>query len=348
MNHVDLKYASILSSRLDMFKIKQTSPYRANFRCPICGDSQKSKLKARGWILEKDNSAIFYCHNCGASHNLQNLLKVIDFNLFNNYVVDTLAQKYGAKTSDKRTYDPKAKPLDKLMHKRPSFSKKGSPLKSITKVSSLPHDHKCRKYVESRKIPKNQQWRLYYAPKFNSWVNSIIPNKLPELANDSPRLIMPFINKRGEFFGFNARAFNSYELRYITIMLNENEFKLFGLDVVDTSKKYYVIEGPLDSLFISNGIAMAGADGSAKGLPNPENAVFVFDNEPRNKEIVSRMEKSIISGFKVCIWPDRIIDKDINDMILSGMTSYEVIDIINSNTYEGLEGNLKLGFWRKC
>jgi len=345
MNHVDLKYANILSSRLELFKIKQNSPYRANFRCPICGDSQKSKHKARGWILEKDNSAIFYCHNCGASHNLRNFLRAVDHNLFNDYVIDTVAEKY---ESPKRLYKPNAKPLDKLKHKRPAFTKKDSPLRGIKKVSSLPHNHMCRKYIEERKIPTNQQWRMYYAPNFNSWVNTLIPNKLPELENDSPRLVMPFINRRGEVFGFNARAFNPYELRYITIMLDEDSSKIFGLDVVDTTKKYYVAEGPLDSMFISNCMAMAGADGNASGLPNPENAVFIFDNEPRNKEIVSRMEKCIASGYKLCIWPDRVVDKDINDMILSGLTIREVQDIINSNTYHGLEGKLKISFWRKC
>ena len=154
----------------------------------------------------------------------------------------------------------------------------------IKKVSSLNYDHKAKLYVQKRQIPASEQYKLYYAPKFNEWVNSIIPGKLPKLENDSPRLVMPFIDKKGNLFGFNARAFRDNELRYITIMIDEDMPKIFGLDTVNFSKKYYVIEGPIDSLFIDNSVAMAGADGNAKGLENTENAVFVFDNEPRNKE----------------------------------------------------------------
>ena len=194
----------------------------------------------------------------------------------------------------------------------------------------------------------SEQYKLYYAPKFNEWVNSIIPGKLPKLENDSPRLVMPFIDKEGNLFGFNARAFRDNELRYITIMIDEDMPKIFGLDTVNFSKKYYVIEGPIDSLFIDNSVAMAGADGNAKGLENTENAVFVFDNEPRNKEIVSRMERCLNKGYNICIWPEKVLDKDINDVILSGLSEADLKQMIDDNTYRGLEGKLQLSYWKRC
>ena len=347
MNATDLKYAGILSTRLERFSVKENSPYRANCRCPICGDSQKSKLKARGWILEKDNSAIYYCHNCGASLGMRNFLKAVDHNLYNEYIIDTALDK---KARRDLFNPPKedVKPLDTLVMKAPNFKKKGSPLLKIKKVSSLNHDHKAKLYIENRQIPSSMQYKLYYAPKFNEWVNSIIPGKLPTHQNDSPRLVMPFIDKSGNLFGFNARAFRDNELRYITIMLNEDMPKIFGLDTVNFNKKYYVIEGPIDSLFIDNAVAMAGADGNANGLENTENAVFVFDNEPRNKEIVSRMERCIDKGFSVCIWPENVLQKDINDVIMSGMTQDRLNRMIDENTYRGLEGKLQLSYWKKC
>ena len=347
MNATDLKYAGILSTRLERFSVKENSPYRANCRCPICGDSQKSKLKARGWILEKDNSAIYYCHNCGASLGMRNFLKAVDHNLYNEYIIDTALDK---KARRELFNPPKedVKPLDTLVMKAPNFKKKGSPLLKIKKVSSLNHDHKAKLYIENRQIPSSMQYKLYYAPKFNEWVNSIIPGKLPTHQNDSPRLVMPFIDKSGNLFGFNARAFRDNELRYITIMLNEDMPKIFGLDTVNFNKKYYVIEGPIDSLFIDNAVAMAGADGNANGLENTENAVFVFDNEPRNKEIVSRMERCIDKGFSVCIWPENVLQKDINDVIMSGMTQDRLNRMIDENTYRGLEGKLQLSYWKKC
>ena len=346
MNATDLKYAGILSTRLERFSVKEHSPYRANCRCPICGDSQKSKLKARGWILEKDNSAIYYCHNCGASHGMRNFLKIVDHNLYNEYVIDTALDK----KARRELFQPKqeVKPLDTLTMKAPNFKKKGSPLLKIKKVSSLNYDHKAKLYVQKRQIPASEQYKLYYAPKFNEWVNSIIPGKLPKLENDSPRLVMPFIDKEGNLFGFNARAFANNELRYITIMIDEDMPKIFGLDTVNFDKKYYVIEGPIDSLFVDNSVAMAGADGNASGLENTENAVFVFDNEPRNKEIVSRMERCLNKGYKICIWPEKVLDKDINDVILSGASPADVKRMIDDNTYRGLEGKLHLSYWKKC
>ena len=347
LNITDLKYAGILSTRLERYAVKAHSPYRANFRCPICGDSQKSKIKARAWILEKENTAIMYCHNCGASHNMRGFLRFIDNNLFNEYVIDTALERGQRRELFQKKYQEPIKPLDKLRMKAPNFRKKGSPLLKIKKISQLNYNHKAKIYLQKRQIPASVQYKLYYAPNFNEWVNSIIPGKLPVLERDKPRLIMPFIDKSGNLFGFNARAFGNDELRYITIMLDDTMPKMFNLDKVDFSEKYYVTEGPIDSLFLSNAVAMAGADGNARGLENTENAVFVFDNEPRNKEIVQRMERCLDKGFKVCIFPSKITVKDINDMVLDGTKPIDIEMIIDMNTYQGLTGKLEMAEWKK-
>lgn len=346
MNHIDLKYAGFLSTRLERFSIKSTQPYRANFRCPICGDSQKSKAKRRGWILEKDNSAIYYCHNCGASMGMQKFLENMYPSLYNEYVTDIIMEKKAL-----RSLEPKAKeeikPLDTLVMARPKFTKSGSPLLKIKKVSSLPVDHPVRKYVEKRKIPIKQHHRLYYAPKFNAWVNSMLPEMLSDKF-DEPRLVTPFIDKNGELFGFAGRSFDpKASLRYITIMLDEDRSKIFGLDQVDFDKRYYVTEGQIDSLFLSNAIAMAGADGNAHGLN--DNAVYVFDNEPRNKEIVARMQKVIDRGDSIVIWSEKLqkYGKDINDMVINGLNPIDVEFILENNTYSGLEAKLALTMWKR-
>jgi transcription elongation factor Elf1 len=344
MNLVDLKYSGILSTRLERFSIKSHTPYRANCRCPICGDSQKSKEKARGWILEKDNSALFYCHNCGASLSLRNFLKSVDPNLYNEYIVDIALEK-GLGARQKKV--EKVKPLDKLTMRAPKFTKANSPLKKIKKISSLNFDHPVKKYVQKRGIPANQQYKLYYAPKFEEWTNSLIPDKLPE-KQVKPRLVLPFIDKKGNVFGYQGRAFDKHSIRYITIMLDEDMPKIFGLESVDFTRKYYVVEGPIDSLFLSNAVAMAGADNNTNGLENTDKAIFVYDNEPRNAEIVRRMEKALDAGHKVCIWPKNLLDKDINDIVLSGIKPADVQLIIDQNTYSGLEGKLQLSEWRRC
>ena len=351
MNHIDLKYCGYLSTRVDRYQVKAISPYRANLRCPICGDSQKSKKKARGWILEKDNSAIYYCHNCGISTSFGKFLKMVDSNLYNDYVVDVGLEKhvFQRPVTKENNFLPVEKPvgLDKLLVPVEPHKKDDSPLLRIKKVSSLAYDHPVKEYIVKRKIPTNKHFKLYYAPKFNAWVNTIIPDKLPT-EHDEPRLVIPFIDASGNMFGFAGRSFSKNSLRYITIMIDSNYPKIFGLDDIDFMKKYYVVEGQIDSLFLPNCLAMAGADGNTSGLSMLENAVFVFDNEPRNKEIVARMQKAIDKNLKVCIWPSNLTQKDINDMILAGYKDADVKLIIDSNTYSGLEAKLALMMWKRC
>lgn len=327
-----MKFVNLLSNRLDRFTVKSLQPYRVNCRCPICGDSQKSQSKARGWILERSHElTVFYCHNCNASHNLRYFLKVVDPMLYNDYVAEHGLDRLSNRKEEK-----------KLEFKVPEFRKTGSPLLKIKKISQLMPDHQARVYVESRKIPTNKHYKLYYASKFVEWVNSLIPGKLD--MKEHSRLILPFINAENEVFGFQGRAFDKSELRYITIMLDESRDKIFGLNDLTPTKKYTIVEGPIDSLFLDNCIAMAGA--SFNDLPNKENATVVYDNEPRNKQIVDNMSKSVSAGMNVCFWPNTP-GKDINEMIMNGMKSADIQLIIDNNTFRGLEAEMKLSVWRK-
>ena len=95
------------------------------------------------------------------------------------------------------------------------------------------------------------------------------------------------------------------KLRYITIIYDETKPKLFGLDKVDLSSPTYITEGPLDSLFIPNAIAMCGSDVHL-GDWGISNRVWVYDNEPRNPQIVDRIRRTIDSGDPVVIWPKGI------------------------------------------
>lgn len=334
MHPVDLKYAGFLSVRLDRFTIKQNNPYKANCRCPICGDSQKSRSKARGWLLERDSEFFYYCHNCGASQSFSYFLKNIDPMAFNDYVADKFIKKTDANT----------KPiLETTKFEAPKFEK--NPLKSIKKISQLNWNHPIKKYIEKRKIPANQHYRLYYTPKFKGWINSIVPNKFEKVGKDEPRLVIPFLDDKKRVFGVSARGFDPNGIRYITIMFDDRP-KIFGLDTVDFNRQYYVVEGAIDSFFIRNSVAMAGADGNTSALLRAsENAVFVFDAEPRNREIHKRMEKIIDAGYKICIWPSNLPGKDINEMYLNGLTNVE--SVIKENVFKGLEAKLKFMEWRK-
>jgi transcription elongation factor Elf1 len=335
IDFVDLQYAQTLAGRLDQFRIRSTNPYKINFRCPICGDSQKSRSKARGWLLERNSEFYYYCHNCGASQTFSYFLKNIDPLAFKDYVAD----KFIKKTDSANT-----KPiLETTKFEAPKFRQKDA-LRSIKKISQLAWNHPVKAYIEKRKIPANQHYRLYYVKNFKSWINTIVPDKFPNTEKDEPRLVIPFFDENKKMFGVSARGFDPKGIRYITIMF-EDRPKLFGLDTVNFNKQYFVVEGAIDSFFLKNAVAMNGAEGNVSSLKNTENAVFVFDAEPRNKEIHKRMTKIIDAGYKICIWPNNVPGKDINEMVLNGWDNVQ--DVIQLNTYKGLEAKLKFMEWRR-
>lgn len=331
VDYIDLHYANLVSSKLERFKIVSRNPVKINFRCYLCGDSQKSRSKARGWLLEKNNSFYYYCHNCGASQGFSYFLKNLDGVVYNDYISEKFLKG-----------EKKPKTDDKQFATKTKFN--GDPLKKIKKISQLKHDHPLKKYILKRQIPSDQHYRLYYAPKFMTWINGIIPNKFENIKKDEPRLVIPFLDENKKIFGVSARGFNPKAPRYITIMFDDRP-KVFGLDTVNFNKTYLVVEGAIDSMFVKNAVAMAGAEGSTNALQNVENAIFVFDCEPRNKEIHKRMEKVINAGHRICIWPSEMPGKDINEMYINGLTNID--ELIRENTYRGLQATLKLTEWRK-
>ena len=325
--YIEQKYLSIVSSQLSQFKKK--GDYLYNFRCPYCGDSQKSRLKARGFIFRKDSDLIYKCHNCGKGASFANFLKYVDSKIYNDYIME----KYKKTDSEPN-----------IKFTEPNFLRGDSPLKRLKKISQLEWNHPVKRFVQKRKIPSSQHYELYFAPKFYAWVNSIIPNKFSKLDNDHPRLVIPFFDEKRKMFAFQGRAFGDEIPKYITIILDPTKNKIYGLNRVKKDRPLYAVEGPIDSLFLDNCVAVAGADFS--GLP-VDNTTIIFDNERRNVEILKQIEKTIDLGYNVVLWPDDVKEKDINDMILAGRTKEEVQSIINKNSYQGNMAKIRFATWRK-
>ena len=104
-SYIDTKYVNILSSRLSLFKRKTNGLY--NFRCPFCGDSQKSKTKARGYFYQRRTDLFFRCHNCGQSSTFSNFLKQFDGETYKEYALERY--KEGITGKGHNTPDPKIK-----------------------------------------------------------------------------------------------------------------------------------------------------------------------------------------------------------------------------------------------
>ena len=330
MSYIDTKYLNIISPYLQQFKKKGDNLW--NFRCPYCGDSQKSRTKARGFVFRKKNDLFFKCHNCGVGASLGNLVKTVDSKTYKDYIME----RY------KKGVETRSSPQPEFKFNAPVFRKKGI-LEGLQSIKNLPDDHPARQIVEKRKLPEESLSDLYLCESFFKFTNSIIKGKFPSLGGDHPRLIIPFRGEDGEVFAYQGRAFGNEQPKYITIKIDEDRDKIFGLDKVDKSKPILVVEGPLDSLFLDNCIAVAGADFSnIKG-----DLTVIYDNEPRNKEINKQIEKTIDQGKSVCLWPDHMKEKDINDMIIAGYSKKEVQEIITNNTFSGASAKLRFAEWRR-
>ena len=330
-SYIDLKFINDLSGRLSQFKKK--TDYLFNFRCPHCGDSQKSKTKARAYLYRVKNDMFYKCHNCGQGQNLANFIKFVDPKLYEQYLLERY--KKSAPATPKPKFDFK-----------PTKFTNQTPIDDLKSIKDLPEDHPARLYCVNRKIPEKYFDKLFLSDKFMTLVNEVKPNTY-KITKDHPRLIIPFYDTTGKVFAFQGRAFGKEQPKYLTIKLDENKQKVYGLDKVNFQKPIYITEGPIDSLFIDNCLAAGGADLFLKNkIPN-ENITYIFDNEPRNKEIVKRMYKVIEQDFNVVIWPEDLQLKDVNDMIMSGLTKLELQDIISNNTYSKLSALTKLNYWKK-
>ena len=330
MSYIDTKYLNIISPYLQQFKKKGDDLW--NFRCPYCGDSHKSRTKARGFVFRKKNDLFFKCHNCGTGASLGNLIKTLDSKTYKDYIME----RY------KKGVETRSSPQPEFHFNAPVFRKKGI-LKGLKSIQDLPDDHPARQIVERRKLPVESLSDLYLCESFFKFTNSIIKGKFPSLGGDHPRLIIPFRGEDGEVFAYQGRAFGNEQPKYITIKIDADRDKIFGLDKVDKSKPILVVEGPLDSLFLDNCIAVAGADFSSM----EGDLTVIYDNEPRNKEINKQIEKTIDQGKSVCLWPDTMVCKDINDMIILGYTKEEIQEIITNNTLSGIAAKLRFAEWRR-
>ena len=324
MDLVDSKYIGLVSSRLQKFKRVKADLY--NFRCPICGDSQKHKNKARGYFYQVKTNTNFKCHNCGASMSFSNFLKQLDPTLHKQFVMEKYKEGFAGEKGASAVEAPK------FNFKKPVFKKD----LDLPKASEVPV---AKEYLEKRKLDPS---KFYFTSTFKKWVNTH-KQTFDTITRDESRIVIPMYDTECNLIGFQGRALGPNFVKYITVMLNENSPKIYGLDKINTNENVYVIEGPFDSTFVSNSIAMCGADADVRrwGISDP---VWVYDNEPRSNEIVKRISDTIDRGDRIVIWPTNIEQKDINDMVLSG---YDIMSILKSNIYSNLEAKIKFNNWKK-
>jgi transcription elongation factor Elf1 len=332
---IDRTFLLQLAPKLQRFTKKKDDLY--NFRCPLCGDSQKNKIKARGFVYRKKNDYFYMCHNCGVSTTFYNLLKQVDESLLREYQLE----RYKNGETGNNNY-PKPE-FEEFKTEKPIFKKS----LELPTIESLPEAHFAKVYVQQRRIPEAFQTQLYYAEDFAAFIQTL-GIESENLQKGDKRLVIPFYNKEKELMAIQGRSLGESKLRYITLKLHDDNKKVYGLDRINTESMVYVTEGPIDSMFLENAVATADSNlESITDCVDKSKVVLVFDNEPRNKEIVEKINHAIENHFNVVIWPEFVDSKDINDMVLNGFLPDEIHDIVNKNTFVNLRAKMEFVNWKK-
>ena len=329
MSYLDTKYINLASASLQKYKKVKNGLW--TFRCPYCGDSKKNKNKTRGYIFSVKGDHVFKCHNCGITRSFSNFLKDHVPHVYDEYVME----RYKEGTIGKNVPKPD---LTQFISK-PKFEKKTIDLEPLSRLNNF---HVAKKYILDRGIPENKLDRLYYCPNFKEWTNTQ-KHTFSDTTNDEERIIIPLNDTDGNLIGFQGRSLSpNAKMRYITVMLNEDAPKLYGLDHINKNETIYIVEAPLDSFFLENAVAMCGSDVDIRSF-GWSDYIWVYDNEPRSRQITDKISKSIDAGDAVVIWPRSIKEKDLNDMVTSGIN---VKNVIQSNVYQGLKAKLQLSSWK--
>ena len=333
MSYLDVKYINFLSPRLQQFSWKTSS--LAICRCPLCGDSKKKKSRKRFYFYLKDGEYHVKCHNCSHAGMFSTFLKHYDAEMYREYRMEKFQNSFAPKREEVIVV-PSVSPKERL---------ENAIKIDLPRICDLPENHPAVIYLTSRKVPSTMYDEIYYSEDFSTFAKTI--NSTREYFDD-PKIVIPFKDKDGRTYGVICRTLNPYSsLRYIILKREGDTQEIqYGIHKIDPNQRVYILEGPIDSMMIPNSIATSGLKVIPKtSLPTSvENCVFVYDNEPRNKDVVSRMSGAVDNGYNICVWPEYITEKDVNDMVLAGRDPKAIID---ANIYSGLSAKMKIKEWRK-
>lgn len=327
---VDRKYVRLIGMRMERFKQKSQDLYQ--MRCPICGDSKKSKIKARAYFYVKKGGIFFRCHNCLAGTTLGGIIKRFDPLMYQEYKLETFAEAPDLPVQ-RFSPLPAVIPIARKM--------------DLPSIADLGANHSARQYIAKRKIPVWAWKELFYTDDFKAFAEEMFDSErlIDKKLIVEPRIVLPFFDQKNIFSGCQGRAIGESKVRYITLKVSEDSPKIFGLERLVQTKPIFVVEGPFDSLFLPNSIAMMDSDllRVTRVLGKNLDYVFVPDAEPRNKQINAGIRRIIELDYKVVIWPAGI-PKDVNDMVLSGI---DPVTLANQRTFDGLRASLEFSQWSK-
>ena len=342
--HVDIAWINRLSYSLTRFKKVKTDVY--NCRCPICGDSKKNKRIGRFYFYKKKQKMNVMCHNCGYSKSLFNFIKdQFPFD-FEEYKKETIFDSFKPRELTKIGQNrPTVTPVDdNTLEELSETHSVENVLGDCINMSDLPDTHFAKSYLLGRSFSEKELERLYFSDNFKSVAAKLNAESADKLPEKESRIIIPFVNEYGQVEMLQGRSLDpTARIKYVSIKVNDEVEKVYGLYEANRDKTTYCVEGPFDSLFVDNCLASCDAN-----LTRVDADVFIWDNQPRNKDVLKYMEAAIEAKKKVVIWPFVPKEKmDINDLIKKGVTREQLMKTIKKSTYSGLTARMKFMEWKK-
>lgn len=334
MLEYDTKYLRLLSQKLDRFTQKDTNLF--NFRCPVCGDSRKNPYKARGYVFLHKGSLTYKCHNCGTSMGFPKFLKFVDEILYKEYVLERFKSDSPTEvTSEFPTLQSHAKPTDvDLEH-------------LATRVTDLDPFHPASKFLRERKIPMVHYDDLWVVEDTSTLVQLNPDVYEGRLSDHTSRVVVPYRATDKTLVGVTARTLGESTLRYVNVKVTDDPM-IWGLDRVDVTQTIYVTEGAFDGMFLPNSVSASGSDLKKVETVLPtDRLVYVYDNEPRSPEILTKILSTIENGRKIFIPPKSMKAKDLNDLIRTNFEADKLPSFINKHTFDTLHAMVKFNEWKK-
>lgn len=330
----DMQYAGLMAPYLRNYR-RKNSGYE--FSCPICGDSTTNRRKARGNLYRNGTRLHYQCYNCNTPiSSLRELLPLIDPALAEQYVIDSF-QEWRQEQPKEREKQPQHSDVNTM----------------LIKISKLDPTHPAKRYVMERQIPSNMHYQIFYTRTFFTFAKEVDPSIKfdPHTMQDHPRIVIPLMDRQGKVAGYQGRSLDANDSpKYLTILHHPDNSRLYGLDRVDLNQQVRCLEGPIDSMFVHNAVASCGSK-IEQSLPaagiGKDRALIIYDNEPRSEFTVKKMEAAVRNGFSVVVWPQDLIQTDINQMILDGYSVADVEQIITERTFSGLAATLEISQWRR-
>lgn len=369
MIFIDSKYLGLLSPQLDLFKRTNTNVW--NFRCPFCGDSQTDKTKARGYIYARNGMLKYKCHNCdvplGKGNSFHVFLRELDKGLYKDYLFEKMraqmSEDRGLNEPDKKKEEEIPNILltssrnlaDLLSPVEESASPsliKASMMESYVEecptLDTLPDDHPAVVYMNDRLVPKEMFKHVGYVEGYKAYINSFTPDRY-NAYYDFSAIIFHLKTPEGLLTGIQGRRMGGAceDIRYMTTTINaklaQESGRLFGAERINKQYPVIVVEGPIDSLFLPNCLAVCGSD---MGRIPFKNRIFIPDNEPRNAQIVKKIKKLFEANERVTLLPREYQGDDINDLFKKGLTLNDVRELIKNHTFDGIRGMIEFNNWR--